>query len=94
METLRQTDQGVILPVKVIPKASKEQIVGWQDDRLKIKVCAPPEKGEANRAVVRLLSKTLNIPQNRIVLLRGETSRLKEFLLVDCTLDTISIKLK
>lgn len=87
----REIEGGILLPVRVIPKAGKEEIVGWHDGRLKIKVTAPPEKGEANRAVVRLLSKILVIPQHRIVLLKGETSRQKDFLLIDATLAELKV---
>lgn len=85
MSSLRDTKEGMILPVKVIPRARKEEIVGWQEGRLKIKVCAPPDKGEANRAVIRLLSKTYTLPQYKIVLIKGETGRQKEFLLIGYT---------
>ena len=50
---------------------------GWKDGWLKIKVSAPPEKGEANGAVVHLLAKTFQLPQSKIVLLRGESARQK-----------------
>lgn len=83
METIRETDKGVILPVKVTPKSSQECIVGWQESYLRIKVRAAPEKGQANRAVIRLLSKMLEVPQAHIILIRGETSRKKDFLIQD-----------
>jgi uncharacterized protein (TIGR00251 family) len=38
--------------VKVVPGSSRDQIMGWLGDPLKIKVTAPPEKGKANEAVV------------------------------------------
>lgn len=87
----REVEGGILLPVRVIPHASKEEIVGWHEGRLKIKVSAPAEKGAANRAVVCLLSKTLGIRQHRIVLVKGETSRQKDFLLIDAT--SIEMKL-
>ena len=84
--TWSENSEGVLLPIKVIPKTNEKKIVGWESGRLKIKVSAPPEKGAANRAVVHLLSKYFNIPQRDIVLLKGETSRQKEFLLAGRTI--------
>jgi len=49
------------LNVKVVPGSSRNRIVGWLGDALKIKVMAPPEKGRANEAVVELLSMKLGI---------------------------------
>ena len=82
MGNLRDTEEGLVLPIKVTPGARKTEIVGWRDGWLKIKVTAPPERGEANLAVVRLLAKTFQLPQNKIILLRGASGRTKEFLLV------------
>lgn len=86
MRNLSVTKEGLILPIKVIPCASRNEIVGWKDGFLKIKVCAPPEKGAANRAVIRLLANTFQLPQKNIVLLRGESGRKKEFLLIGYTI--------
>lgn len=82
---LRDTAEGLILPIKVIPGASKNAIIGWQNGRLKIKVCAPPEKGAANRAIVYLLAQTFQLPQSKIVLLQGAHARQKTFLLIGYT---------
>lgn len=84
---LQETKEGVILPVKVTPKAKMNQIAGWENGLLKIKVTAAAEKGEANLAVVQLLSKMLKLPQKNIILLRGATSRTKQFCLTGISLD-------
>ncbi len=72
---------GTYLNIKVTPQARQNKIVGWENGVLKIHVTAPPEKGEANKAVVELLSKALGIAKNRIVLVHGATTRQKQFLL-------------
>jgi hypothetical protein len=39
------------LRIKVVPGSSRDEVVGWLGDALKIKVTAPPQKGRANEAV-------------------------------------------
>ena len=60
--------------VKVVPGSSRNQIVGWLGDALKIKVMAPPEKGRANEAVVELLSMKLGISTDDIMVVSGHSS--------------------
>lgn len=93
MDSLRETEEGVILLVKVLPKSRQDLIVGWENQRLKIKVRSPPERGEANKAVIRLISKSLEIPQNQVILLKGATSRQKIFLIKGLNLTQIAYKI-
>jgi len=62
------------LNLKVVPGSSRNQIVGWLGDALKIKVTAPPEKGKANEAVVELLSVKLGISTDDIMVVSGHSS--------------------
>jgi uncharacterized protein (TIGR00251 family) len=62
------------LNLKVVPGSSRDQIVGWLGDALKIKVTAPPEKGRANEAVVELLAETLGIGADAIEIESGHSS--------------------
>jgi len=64
--------------VKVIPKTSRSEIVGWEEDVLRVRLNAVPEKGKANKELIALLSKELKIPKRDITILQGETSRLKK----------------
>jgi uncharacterized protein (TIGR00251 family) len=68
---------SVILALKVIPGASRDHIAGWLDNRLKIRVSAAPERGKANKAVVRLLAKALNLPNSSVTIISGITSAKK-----------------
>jgi len=65
------------LYLKVIPRASKDRVVGWVGDRLKVTVTAPPERGKANEAVTALLAAALDLPASRIRIVSGLASPLK-----------------
>jgi uncharacterized protein (TIGR00251 family) len=71
------TPQTVRLKVKVVPGSSRDQIVGWLGDALKIKVTAPPERGKANEAVIRLLAAALGIAADDISVASGHSSPAK-----------------
>ena len=84
---LRAQPDGVLLSVKLQPRASKNEIdppLGDPSsvalrrvDELKIKVTAPPVDAAANQALVVLLAEMLNCARNRIELVRGHKSRHK-----------------
>lgn len=63
--------------LKVIPKASRDRVVGWVGDRLKVQVTAAPERGKANDAVIEVLAAALGLPHGRVRIVAGETSPLK-----------------
>lgn len=63
--------------IKVVPGASKSEIVGWMGNELKIRVAAPPEKGAANRAVIKLLSTTLGVPARQVRIEAGAAAQRK-----------------
>ena len=65
------------LETKVVPGSSRNEVVGWLAESLKVKVAAPPEKGKANRAVIKLLSKTLGLNEDAFTIISGETSQRK-----------------
>ena len=65
------------LKLKVVPGASRDAIVGWMGDRLKMAVTAPPEKGRANAAVVKLLARALGVRRTDLRITAGETSAAK-----------------
>ena len=69
---VRRVAEGIELRLKVVPGASRSQIVGVLGDRLKIRVTAAPEQGKANRAVIRLLSDWLGV--NGIEIVVGDSS--------------------
>ncbi len=77
MEWMNETPDGLALRIKAVPRAAKNEIQGLHDGALKIRLTTPPVDGKANQALMKFLSKTLNIPKAQIELAQGETSRLK-----------------
>ena len=61
--------------VKVQPKASRDQVVGYRDGVLQLRVTAPRDKGRANAAVVALLADALGVAKSRVRIVRGQSSR-------------------
>lgn len=72
-----------ILKIYVQPGASKNEFVGLYGDppRLKVKIKAQPQDGEANAEVISFLSKVLKIPKSKIEIYRGHISRQKDILI-------------
>ena len=62
------------LPVKVIPASSRDCIVGWLGEALKIRVTAPAERGKANAAAEKLIADALGTPKERVRLVAGRSS--------------------
>jgi len=65
------------LEVKIVPSSSRTEIAGWLGESLKIKVAAPPEKGKANLAVIRVLSERLGLSESAFKIISGATSQRK-----------------
>ena len=74
---LRVQADGVLLSVKLQPRASANEIGEALGNELRIKVTAPPVDAAANEALVKLLARELDCPRNRVELVRGHTSRHK-----------------
>ena len=61
----------VRLTVKVVPKSSRDAVLGWQGDVLRVAVRAAPERGRANDAVVALIAEALAVPRADVTLRSG-----------------------
>jgi hypothetical protein len=81
MDWIRETSKGVILPVRAVPRASKNEIQGAHGDALKVRLQAPPVEGKANLALIRFLSDELGIPRAQLSIATGETGRNKAVLI-------------
>ncbi len=63
--------------VRVTPRASRDEILGWEGDVLRVRLRAPPVEGRANEALVRLLASCLGVPPSAVGIVSGQAARTK-----------------
>jgi len=81
------------LGIKVVPGSSQNKIAGRLGDAIKVQVSAPPEGGEANKAVIDLLAEVLEIQAWRIKLIRGHYDSRKVMQISGLSSDEVQDKL-
>ena len=84
---------GVRLALKVVPGASRDRIMGALGDALKVAVSKPPQDGAANKAVVKLLTAELGLPEAAVTIVRGRFSPRKEALIAGLTAEQLTSRL-
>lgn len=65
------------LEVAVTPRSAADRVGPFVDGVLRVRVTRPPADGEANRAVIRLVARALELAPSRLALVSGERSRRK-----------------
>ncbi|HLE17973.1 MAG TPA: DUF167 domain-containing protein [Syntrophales bacterium] len=77
MIPIKETAEGVVFHIQVLPKSSKRQITGLQGDFLKIKITAPPVDGRANEECIRFLADLLDIKKDQVHIVGGLNAKKK-----------------
>ncbi|MDY6823936.1 MAG: DUF167 domain-containing protein [Thermodesulfobacteriota bacterium] len=75
---IKDTGTALAFSVFVVPKSSKNAIMGIHNGALKIKITAPPVDGKANAICVKYIAKQLKVPRSAISITAGAASRNKE----------------
>ena len=82
------------IKVKLQPRASSSQILGFRGDVLQARVTPPPVKGKANEALLELLAKALGVSKSGIKVIRGHTIRHKLIAVDGLSQDDLLSRLK
>ncbi len=77
MLEVQEREGAVILPVRVQPRASKDEIAGEMNGALRVRLQAPAVENRANEALVDFLAQLLKTPKSAVRILSGERSRSK-----------------
>jgi len=90
---LTQKGNALLLQIKVVPNASRTQVVGALGDALKIKVAQPPEGGRANAAVLEILAEKLRVPEGNLAIVAGHTRARKTVQILGLTAEETRMRL-
>lgn len=66
-----------LLKLHVTPRGSRNEVIGWRNDTLCVKITAPPVEGAANAAIVKFIADALGVRKSQVELISGEKSREK-----------------
>lgn len=72
------SDGNIIFSVRVVPRASRSEIVGEQGGLLRVRIASPPVDGAANEELVRVLAKEFGVARRTITIISGHSSRVKK----------------
>ena len=78
----RETDKGIELFVRVTPGAVRNEFNGPKEGAdgkryLSVRVTAPPDKGKANSAIIKLVADAFGVAKSSVSIVNGETARVK-----------------
>ena len=84
---------GATFVVKVLVRASRSAIDGWQAETLKVRLQAPPVDGRANAALIALLAEALHVGKGQVEIVGGQTARTKRVRVYGLTVDQVKTRL-
>ncbi|HEU5305376.1 MAG TPA: DUF167 domain-containing protein [Gemmatimonadales bacterium] len=74
---IQQTTNGVLLRIRVAPRASHTEITGIEGGMIRLRLAAVPADGAANETLVRFLAERIEVPRSAVRLASGQKSRSK-----------------
>jgi len=77
---LRETAAGLSIAVLATPRASRTEVAGIAEGRIRIRIAAPPVAGAANQELVRFFAKRLGLPRAAVTVSAGTAGRRKTVL--------------
>lgn len=86
---IAEKNGAVIFTVRVVPRASRSEIVGPLEGALKVRIASPPVDGAANDELVRLFAKLLSVPKSDVQIVSGNSSKTKTIRITGATAEQL-----
>ena len=79
--------------VRVQANAKQNQVTGFKDGVLHVRIAAPPVEGKANEALIKFLSAQLGVSKSRVVIEKGLTAKTKTITVQGLSLGEVVLRL-
>ena len=77
MIDFREEGGAIAFGVRVVARASRSEVAGEADGRLRVRVAAPPVEGAANEELARTIARALGVPRSAVEITSGLRSKSK-----------------
>lgn len=91
---LTPTHEGVLITVRVVPRAARASLAGVRDGALLVRLNAPPVEGGANAELIEVLADAFGVPKRAVSIAAGDRSRRKTVLIRGLSADEIAARIK
>ncbi len=93
MMRAEQDGDDVLVWIKAVPGASRDEIAGTIGDRLKVRVSVPAQAGRANQAICILLARAMGVKSRNVSVESGHASSQKTVRIRGASLDDVQASL-
>jgi uncharacterized protein len=87
--SIAETPNSVTFAVRVVPRSSRNQVIGVEGGALKIKLTAPPVEGAANAALIEFVAEWLGVRRSAVSIVSGDKARNKLVRVNDVTKEQV-----
>lgn len=84
-DNVKETAGGITFDIKVQPGSSKNELKGYKDGVLKVKITAAPDKGKANKELIDFFSGLFEVKKSDVTIIKGDKSRNKSIKITGVT---------
>ena len=74
---ITEVEGGVVLEIRVVPRAGRSGIAGTRDGALLVRLAAAPVDGAANAELVSVVAEAFGVARRQVAIVSGERSRQK-----------------
>ena len=89
MIPLIELEGALLFNVRVVPRASRSEVVGEHDGALRVRVAAPPVEGAANEELVKTLARAFSVPSRNVEIVSGHASKTKRVRVINGSSDVL-----